>query len=222
RATALFESIDWPANDATIRALRAIPRTVLTDRLRFALADALITTGRYRDAREYASDAQLAQIDRRMGDYHAAIARLELLDHRDFDCELLRAEILLLVDRREEANMVLDACKPSTHPQRARLAYQRAIVALDSGGDPARNEIDDRYRESRLSAYRAVIARDLPAAIAAAHNAIASAAAIHQRVDATLDLLYTLFCAGRWTDARANALDALLLVDQTQGDRAAG
>ncbi len=40
--------------------------------------------------------------------------------------------------------------------------------------------------------------------------------------DATLDLLFALFCNGRWTDARAAALDALLLVEETQGDRAAG
>ena len=89
-------------------------------------------------------------------------------------------------------------------------------------GQDALPAIDDAYLRARFEVYRAVTAFDLDAAVTAAGEAIASATAVHERVDATLDRLYALFCSGRWSDARAVALDALLLVDRTQGDRAAG
>ena len=215
-AAALFESIDWPSSEEAIRSLRALPRAALSVRHKSVLAEALFATGRFRDAREFASEPLLARIERRTGEYASALTRLESLDHRDFDSELLRAEILLLLDRSDEARSLLDQSDAATDDQRAHLAFQRAI--LDGGAA----DIHNAYLSARIGVYRAIAAKDRGAAVAAARQAISSAAAIQDRVDATLDLIFALFCSGDWAAARAAALDALLLVDQTQGDRAAG
>src|SRR5262249_31002409 len=74
----------------------------------------------------------------------------------------------------------------------------------------------------RIGVYRAIASRRLDDAIASARTAVKLAAGIADRVDATLDLLFALFCSGDWPAARATALDALVLVEETQGDRAAG
>src|SRR5205823_9613689 len=55
-----------------------------------------------------------------------------------------------------------------------------------------------------------------------ARKAVQCALSLADRIDATLDLLFSMFCRGDWVDARSAALDALLLVEETQGDRAAG
>ena len=213
-AAELLESIDWQSPEDAIHSLRALP--ALSERLRNVLAEALFATGKYRDAREFASEQLLARIERRTGEYASALTRLENLETRDFDSELLRAAILILLDRASEAATVLANCEPASDAQRDRLAFHRAIL----DGAPA--EIRDRYLSARLAVYRAIDARDHAGAIAAARRAIECAVAIHDRVDATLDLIFALFCSGDWSAARAAALDALLLADQTQGDRAAG
>ncbi len=225
RAAALLESIEWRSREDVIRTLRAVPRAALTERSRRALAEALIDAGRYRDAREFASEPLLARIERRMGDYAVALARLERLHASDFDCELLRAELLLHLDRQGDARKALDACQPSTDDERLRLGYERAVLALDAGmaADDAWLQLrGNEYYAARIAVYRAVVSRDLQDAIANARTALAAAATVPQRIDATLDFVFALFCSGDWVAARTAALDALLRVEETQGDRAAG
>ncbi len=141
---AVLESAQWRSPNETIRTLRALPSSALSQTLKNTLAESLVAIGRYRDAREFASEALLARIERRMGEYASALSRLERLDPRDFESELLRAEILLLLDRARDAAKALDACVPTTADQRVRLAYQRAIVAIETGTpvDPAAIEHD--------------------------------------------------------------------------------
>ncbi len=227
RAAAHLESIEWHSPRDVIRTLRSLPRSALSQRLSQVLAEAQIACGRYRDAKEIASDLLLARIERRLGDYALALSRLERLDTADFEAELLRAEILRLLDRHEEARKLLDDLDASTDDERVRLGYQRAVLANETGApsDDAWMRIDTPCRDyyvARISVYRAVAAHDLQTGIVSARAAIATAASIPDRVDATLDLLFALFCSGDWIAARAAALDGLLLVDQTQGDRAAG
>ena len=45
---------------------------------------------------------------------------------------------------------------------------------------------------------------------------------VAERIDAALDRIYILFTAGAWPEARDEALRTLALVEETQGDRAAG
>ena len=217
----LLESMQWRSAEETIRTLRALPPSALSEPLKRTLAEALFAAGRYRDAREFASEPLLARIERRMGDYGSALSRLERLGTRDFDSELLRAEILLLLDRADDAATALDQCVAITDDDQARLAYQRAIQAIETGGS-VDETIENEYFAARVEVYRTIATRDLDSAVSAARKAIDTAPAMHDRVDATLDLLFALFCSGEWGGARAAALDALLLVDQTQGDRAAG
>ncbi|HUJ14054.1 MAG TPA: sigma 54-interacting transcriptional regulator [Thermoanaerobaculia bacterium] len=175
--------------------------------LKRALAESLFAAGRYRDAREFADEALLARIERRMGEYTRALER---------NCDpLVRAELLMLLDRLDEAEEALGKCDETP-----RAGYQRAILALERGRPCEMT--GDAYFDARIATYRAIASRDLDGAVSGATKAIAVASAIHDRVDATLDLLFAQFCRGDWSDARATALDALLLVDQTQGDRAAG
>ena len=114
-----------------------------------------------------------------------------------------------------------------TDDQRIRHGYQRAVLANETGvtGDDTwlQIELPSRdYYAARIGVYRAIAARRLEDAIVSARRAVKLAGTIADRVDATLDLLFTLFCGGDWKAARATALDALVLVEETQGDRAAG
>jgi DNA-binding NtrC family response regulator len=233
RAVHMLEQIEWQSGGDTMRILRSIPRGSLSPRLARTLAEAMIESGRYRDAREIASalpadlsELLLARIERRTGHAEAALARVERMQPSDFDSQILRAELLSLTGRYDDARIVLNDCQPHTDGQRVRVGYERAMLANEIGAaaDDDWLAIDvpaAAYYAFRIAACRALAVRDLPAAIQSAHQAIAHALSVPQRIDATLDLLFALFCSGRWIDARAAALDALLLVDQTQGDRAA-
>jgi DNA-binding NtrC family response regulator/tetratricopeptide (TPR) repeat protein len=228
RAAGLLETVHWQSADDVISTLRAFPPGALSSPLATTLCGALIETGRYRDARQYAvAEHLLAAIERRIGDYAPALARLDRMDSREFNSELLRAELLFLIGRYDEARQVLDACTPHSDDERVRLGYQRAVLNNETGaqGDDGWLQISSPEREyfaSRIAAYRAITARDLDAAMRAAREALTHAHSVPQKIDATLDLIFALFCDGRWTEARAAALDALLLVEETQGDRAAG
>ncbi len=226
-AVAILETIQWHSAAETITALRAVPREARSSKLDSVLAEALVASGRYRDARPMASSLLLAQIERRTGEYAAALRRLDRLKARDFESELLRGELLRLLDRPDEARLAFDACQPVTDDQRIRHGYQRAVLSNESGvtGDDSWLQIEFPSRDyyaARIGVYRAIAARRLDDAIASASRAVKLAGTIADRVDATLDLLFTLFCSGDWEAARLTALDALLLVEETQGDRAAG
>jgi DNA-binding NtrC family response regulator len=181
------------------------------------LANAYLDAGRYRDAKALAPqlaeddrELVLAQAERRMGDYAPALARLERLP-RSLETDLLRAEILLVERRADEAHRLL----ATTAGDDVRLAYTRAVVALDRGERPDEAWLGDDYWSARYLTYRD---RDL----AHVDAALARARTPSQRIDALLDRMNALFTAGRWPEARAAAIEALVEVEETQGDRAAG
>ncbi len=209
--------------------LRDLPRHALTPKLAEVLARALIEGGRYRDARGAAhiltGDARAlidAHIERRMGDYGPALARLNRMAVRPFEAELLRADLFYLESRYDDMRAALDACAPSTNEDHARLAYQRALLAYESGvaGDDA--PPPDHYLAARLATYLALSRGDLDAAARHAAESLDRARCVAERIDAALDRIYILFTAGSWPEARDEALRTLTLVEETQGDRAAG
>jgi two-component system response regulator AtoC len=198
RAVEVLETAEW-----TLDEIRRVPRSVLTPKLASRYAHALIDAGRYRDARDVAPHDEfvLARAERRMGDYGTALMRLERLP-ASFDTTLLRAEVLRLLDRNEEAKRALETCTPSSDEERTRLDYERALHGV------AVTLPRDHYLASRL-------AMDAPESHRRARNTI-------ERIDASLDLVFTTFSAGRWDEARAQAVAALQELEETQGDRAAG
>jgi DNA-binding NtrC family response regulator len=234
RGVALLERIEWQSAEEAIRALRAVPPKALSPSLARTLTQALVETGRYADAREIAAylpdewrEPLLARIERRTGNYAAAFARLERLSARDFDAELLRADLLVLAGNYDAARDALDGCLPRTEDERVRLGYHRAVLANETGTEASDEWLSAvsphrDYYAARIGTYRAVSTRDLDAAQQHAREALRHATTAAERINATLDVLFTLFTRGQWTDARSAALDALLLVDQTQGDRASG
>jgi DNA-binding NtrC family response regulator/tetratricopeptide (TPR) repeat protein len=197
RAAQVLEEGAWSIDD-----LRRLPRSILSPALASRYAHALIDSGRYRDARELAPSDELvlARAERRMGDYATALVRLERLPE-SLDTTLLRAEVLRLLGREEEARRALEACVPSTEEERTRVDYERALhgakVSLPR----------DHYLAARLAMDGAAHAR--------ARNTI-------ERIDASLDRVFSAFTEGRWDEARAIAVEALQEVEETQGDRAAG
>ncbi|HEX9500134.1 MAG TPA: sigma 54-interacting transcriptional regulator [Thermoanaerobaculia bacterium] len=226
-ASSLFETIAWQSADDVISTLRAFPRDAMSPRLREIVAEALVSSGRYRDARAIASDRLVAKIDRRTGQYAAALERLDRIGASDFESVLLRADLLLLLDRTEEARAALDACQPQSDDERLRHGYHLAVLANETGvrADDGWLQIETPSRDyyaARIAVYRGIASRDLESAVRGAKTAVDSAPSLADRIDATLDLLFSLFCRGEWVAARSAALDALLLVEETQGDRAAG
>jgi DNA-binding NtrC family response regulator len=208
-------------------ALKHAPRSLLGERPELArrYADALADEGRYRDASEIASllrdeerELILARCERRTGDYAPALARLERLD----GCEalLLRAEILSVTGRSREAAEVLSLCRPSTDEDRVRIGYAAAIIALDTDlpADESWMAIaapSTAYLKARLATYRRPSIESADAALALARSAV-------EKSDALMDRVYVLFSAGRWPEARQEAIAGLAEIDETQGDRAAG
>ena len=225
-AAELLESMSWPSCEAAVTALRALPQAALTTPLRRTLGDALLACGRYLDAREVAEDeVTLARIERRLGDYGAALARLGTGD--GFEAALLRGELLYLMRRFDEAQRAFDACTPAGDDERVRLGYAQAVLAVERGGREERAwmTIDTpatAHLAARLELYRCEAAGDCDGAVAAADRALAHARMTAERIDAALDRLFALFSAGRWEESRAEAMALLGMIEETQGDRAAG
>ncbi|HXG58270.1 MAG TPA: sigma-54 factor interaction domain-containing protein, partial [Thermoanaerobaculia bacterium] len=224
-AVLLFERAWWEDRRDLLAATRRIPPRALSvaPRLGRAIADALLAEGRYRDAREVAAALEehdreivLARAERRTGHYAPALLRLSRLP-RSAEADLLRAELLIVERREQNALEILASCTPATEDERARRDYLHAL--LDSS---RRVELRHRYLAARLKTYRALEAGDHDAALAFAEESLAAAGDVAGRIDSRLDRVYTLFEAGRWSDARAAAMEALADVEETQGDRAAG
>ncbi|HEY0143175.1 MAG TPA: sigma 54-interacting transcriptional regulator [Thermoanaerobaculia bacterium] len=218
RASAVLAATRWRTSEELVEALQCVPRSLLNRELATRYAHALIDCGRYRDARDVGAGDELvlARAERRMGDYAAALARLDRIEARSFDAELLRGELLRLLGREELAARALDACRPSSDEERIRLAYERAIL-MSRGTD----ELPPHYLTARLATYRAIDAGDYDAAPALALASLDLARCVTERIDAWLDRLYAVFCAGQWDRARAIAVEALEVIEETQGDRAA-
>ena len=186
-----------------VEDLRRVPRSMLTPALASRYAHALVDCGRYRDARDLApfDELVLARAERRMGDYATALARLERLPP-SFDGTLLRAEVLRLLSRDEEAKQALASCDPANDEERVRLDYERCLHGIAVGLPPDHYLASRRAMDGRTSHGRA-------------RNTV-------ERIDASLDLVFSAFSAGNWDEARALAVEALQEVEETQGDRAAG
>jgi DNA-binding NtrC family response regulator/tetratricopeptide (TPR) repeat protein len=213
RAAAVLEGID-----DLLPILRKAPRALFerSPSLAARYAQALVDAGRYRDAREIAPlltdecrELVLARCERRTGDYAPALARTERLG--GLEADLLRAELLSITGRGDEAGALLDACEAPHDP---RVMYARAVLDVDRGRVPADVDLPP-YLAARLATYREPRLEHVEAALRHARTAT-------ERADALLDRVYVLFSAGRWDDARAAAMEALAEVDDTQGDRAAG
>ena len=198
--------------------LRHAPRALLAEQPQLAAryARALVDAGRYRDAREVAplleGDAReliLARCERRTGDYAPALARAERL--HGTDAALLRAQLLSITGRADDAWEVLATCDASD----PRVAYARALLALERGMAFEAPASLPPYLEARLATYREPRLEHVDRALQHARTAI-------ERADALLDRVFVLFSAGRWDEARSAAIEALAEVDDTQGDRAAG
>ncbi|HYM60610.1 MAG TPA: sigma 54-interacting transcriptional regulator [Thermoanaerobaculia bacterium] len=245
RATEILESkIEWPSRtpEQTIKALRKVPRAALAKApgLATTYARALIESARYRDAREIGAllpehqrEIVLARCERRTGEYGSALARVERLPAaaRTFESEILRGELLFLDARYEEAKAAFAACAPLAGDDaeaRLRLAYARATIANELN-EPFEDEWPagpSRLRDflsQRLIVYRSTYGerKDVATATEAATRAVALAATATERIDAALDLIFSMFSAGRWEEARREAMTALTAVEETQGDRGA-
>lgn len=193
---------------AIVVAFHHIPNDILTPALASKYAHALIDCGRYRDARDVAPNDELvlARAERRMGDYTTALTRLERMN----EATALRAEVLRLLDREDEAKLLLTSCEDSNEAR-----YERALHGEDL-------VIDDAYLAARVRTYRALERSDFESARKAADEAHATARTITELIDASLDRVFSAFSSGAWDDARAIAVEALREVEETQGDRAAG
>ncbi len=194
RAAEVLEGAEW-----TLDEIRNVPRSTLTPNAASRYAHMLIDAGRYRDARDVAphDELVLARAERRMGDYATALMRLERLPP-----SIEKAEVLRLLDREDEAKRALDEFVPANDEQRIRKDYERALLG-------ERVELpQDHYLAARLT-------MDAADAHRRARNVI-------ERIDASLDRVFTTFSAGNWDEARAIAVEALQEVEETQGDRAAG
>ena len=211
-ASEALERCEFSSAADAVAALRRVPHSVFTPALLERFAHALVDCGRYRDARELATgdDFLLARVERRTGDYVTALARLERLEPGPRTL-LLRAEVLRLLDRQEEAVRVLRECDSSVEAE-----YERALHGADV-------ELPhDHYLAARLATYRALGCGDYEAAWRHAAEAHERARNATERIDASLDRLFAAFSSGAWDDARLLAVEALQEVEETQGDRAAG
>ncbi len=228
RAAELLEGVTWRSQDEAIHVMRSLPADALTPALRRTLANALLDCGRYRDARDVATDeVTLARIERRLGEYTSALTRLEQIAERDFEADLLRGELLCLTKRHDAAHTAFAACRPRTDDEHVRLGYARAVLAIESGqSDEAEWMLVDapsrEYLVARVESYRCEAHGDAGAAIAIADRAVERARTVVERIDAMLDRVFALFSSGRWEEARAEAMRALAVIDETQGDCAAG
>jgi two-component system NtrC family response regulator len=218
KATELLQALSWNDAERTIEVFRLLPPAIISPALASLHGHALADCGRYRDARDAAphDELVLARAERRMGDYQTALTRLERLGD-SFDVLLLRAEILRLIDRNDEACRILERLgDPQDGERAARVAFERSLHGLDASIP------SDHYYASRLAFYRALEAGDFDTAARHARDSKERARTTTERIDALLDLVYGQFTAGAWDDARLLALDALSDIEETQGDRAAG
>ncbi|HYK03675.1 MAG TPA: sigma 54-interacting transcriptional regulator [Thermoanaerobaculia bacterium] len=197
--------------DGTVSALRRVPPSILTPALAIRYAHALVDCGRYRDARalDPGDELVLARADRRSGDYGTALARLERLDSPE--ALLLRAEVLRLLERNDEAQDVLKRCGTTVEAE-----YERGLHGAEVNLPP------EHYLAARLATYRALGDGDYAAASTHARASHERARNNCERIDASMDRLFATFSAGAWDEARAIAVEALQEVEETQGDRAAG
>ncbi len=221
-ATELAAGITWRSPAEAIQLLQRFPPHARTPLLADTLASALIDGGRYLEAKRVTTnDLLLAKCERRMGDYQQALDRLERAGCHGFEAALLRSDLLFVEGRYDEALAALRECEPRDDGERAQLSYQRAVLANEAGISFA-GRIEDPYWLARHETYRAIRHRDVDAALASASISLQLAKSVPQRIDVYMDRVFVLFTAGRWKETRAEAMNALSLIEETEGDRAAG
>ena len=221
-AVEMFAKSEWSSAEELVHDLAAVPSAALSSELAERFASALIDCGRYDDARaiagrlaDRARELTLARIERQTGQYDSALQRLIPLAGV-CAADLIRAEILSVQRKTSDARDVLDSCTPASDDERVRIAYERALLGIEPSAELS------GYYAARLATYRAMEQPDIEAALDAVDQSLAAATTVIHRLDALLDRMYVLFSAGRWSEARAAALEGLTLAEETQGDRAAG
>jgi DNA-binding NtrC family response regulator len=216
RGIELLEAVHFSSPFEIVAALRRVSSSLLSPALAARYAHALIDVGRYRDACAVLPHDEFvrARAERRTGHYESALARLAE-DDPSFERQLLRAELLRLLERPAEATATLDICRWATEEEHERLNFERALLGADVA-------LSDPYLSARRLVYRALESDEFERAAAAAADAHAHARNVTDAIDASLDRVYAAFAAGRWDDARSLAVEALQEIDETQGDRAAG
>ncbi len=226
RAVELLEAVEWGSSQDVVDALRKLPAGQLSMKLAGLLANALINEGLYDDAigvgtrlEPLERELVLARVDRRRGDYATALARLDRMTTLEGAGALLRAELLRLEGRYEEALTQL-AVLDGDSTMVALTTYERALIANDTN-QASEARPDDAYLCKRLETYRATAAGDFESAAAHARDAFVLARSATERIDAALDQIFALFSAGSWDETRATALQALSEIDESHGDRAA-
>jgi DNA-binding NtrC family response regulator/tetratricopeptide (TPR) repeat protein len=220
-----LESCRWSSDAELIDAIEHLPQGVLTPRLAGLLANAYVRNGGYRDARRAAVEPHreliLAWAERRAGDYASALKRLEKSPEASFAHAILRCELLRLAGRVEEAETAMDGLSPQSDDERAQAAYERALLDLERGREPEVLPVHDAYLSARLATYVALARNDFDTAERRAEEALSAARTRLEQIDAWLDRIFSAFSAGRWPQTRALALEALTVVEETDGDRAA-
>ncbi|HVR42908.1 MAG TPA: sigma 54-interacting transcriptional regulator, partial [Thermoanaerobaculia bacterium] len=198
-------------------------------------ADLLLRAGRYRRALAVARhlpdpEGRLvrARAERRLGRYEAALGEIEGANPDDPEAILLHAELDRLTGKLESARLRIDriadgALEPAL---RDRFAWESALLSIDRGAPVSPRVLgvlgSSPYLRARLATYLALRTGRYPTARSEAARAQELASDLPERIDATLDLLFTLFLSGDWRHARLHGLEALALIEETEGDRAAG
>ncbi|MCA1733231.1 MAG: sigma 54-interacting transcriptional regulator, partial [Acidobacteria bacterium] len=200
-------------------------------------ARALLEEGRYRLALEEAARVPgderallTARIERRLGRYAAAESTLAPLVARKrapAQALIAAAELARLRGNRSAAaDFLVRAAVHARDDELPAIAYERALVAFDEGVDVDPADVAAvfyaPYLASRLATYLALGGGDDGAARCEAERAMGLARTPLERIDASLDLFFALFLEGDWDLARMRGRECLALVEETDGDRAAG
>ncbi|HVS30485.1 MAG TPA: sigma 54-interacting transcriptional regulator [Thermoanaerobaculia bacterium] len=222
RAFELLERVVWSDPEEIVAKL--LPLRSVPPPLAGTLATALIECGRYREAAEvdHAGEGIQARVDRRRGEYTTALSRLERKTGRDFTAQRLLCELLRLAHRFDDAAAAASALRPHTVEEELGKSYEQALIALERGDPPDTLWlVPGEYHSLRFETYRALRTDDFDSAAAFAGDAVLAARSTIERIDAWLDRVFTSFSAGRWSETRTLALEALTVIDDAPGDRAA-
>lgn len=226
---ARLESLAWDDARHATEVLSLVPLSSLSPRLARILGHACVECGRYRDAAGVVprldpddQELLLARCDRRGGDYQTALTRLERIEQPDIDAVILRSELLRLMGEYGAAGRALDMAGPSTDEERIRVAYETSLIALETARSSDMSWTSgDHYLAARFLTYRALSDADFSSGEQLAREALRLARSPIEEIDARLDVIFAAFSAGKWAETRLLGLDALSVVDETQGDRAA-
>ncbi len=161
----------------------------------------------------------------RLGRYAEAIVAIG--DYSSADALLHRGSAERLDGRVEAARQSLErADETATGKASASIAFQRALIEIDHDEPVSIRFIDavaaDECLSQRLTVYRSLASSDFPVASRSAEQASLCARSLPEKIDAALDHLYVRFMRGEWEEARHESRGVLALIEESEGDRAAG